>query len=114
MTPSRSRCDRSIVRRSSSPRVPGVRMQKLARPQEYDAIVVGSGASGGWAAKRMSEAGMRVALVCAGRPLKDGDYREHVQPYELKYQGRANDLIRRKQPVQRLLRLHRAQLRLVL
>src|SRR6185503_1356420 len=59
------------------------------------------GASGGWAAKRMSEAGMRVALVCAGRPLADGDYREHVQPYELKYQSRANDLIRRKQPVQK-------------
>jgi len=76
-------------------------MQKLARPQEYDAIVVGSGASGGWAAKRMSEAGMRVALVCAGRPLADGDYREHVQPYELKYQARANELIRRKRPVQK-------------
>ena len=42
-------------------------MQKLARPQEYDAIVVGSGASGGWAAKRMSEAGMRVALESAAR-----------------------------------------------
>jgi choline dehydrogenase-like flavoprotein len=76
-------------------------MQKPIRPQEYDAIVVGSGASGGWAAKRMSEAGMRVALVCAGRPLSDGDYREHVQPYELKYQARANDLIRRKRPVQK-------------
>ena len=76
-------------------------MSTLARPQEYDAIVVGSGASGGWAAKRMSEAGMRVALVCAGRPLNDGDYREHVQPYELKYQARANDLIRRTRPVQK-------------
>jgi choline dehydrogenase-like flavoprotein len=49
----------------------------------------------------MSEAGMRVALVCAGRPLTDGDYREHVQPYELKYQARANDLIRRSRPVQK-------------
>ena len=76
-------------------------MQIQAQPQEYDAIVVGSGASGGWAAKRMAEAGLRVALVCAGRPLKDGDYREHVQPYELKYQARANDLIRRTQPVQK-------------
>src|ERR1044072_4346422 len=77
------------------------RMQTVARPQVYGAIVVGSGASGGWAAKRMSEAGMKVALVCAGRPLSDGDYREHVQPYELKYQSRANDFIRRKQPVQK-------------
>ncbi len=76
-------------------------MSTLPRPQEYDAIVVGSGASGGWAAKRMSEAGMRVALVCAGRPLSDGDYREHVQPYELKYQARAYDLIRRSRPVQK-------------
>jgi len=76
-------------------------MQTLPRPEVYDAIVVGSGASGGWAAKRMSEAGMRVALVCAGRPLSDGDYREHVQPYELKYQARANDLIRRSRPVQK-------------
>jgi choline dehydrogenase-like flavoprotein len=76
-------------------------VQIQAQPQEYDAIVVGSGASGGWAAKRMSEAGLRVALVCAGRPLKDGDYREHVQPYELTYQARANDLIRRARPVQK-------------
>ena len=76
-------------------------MQIQAQPQEYDAIVVGSGASGGWAAKRMAEAGLRVALVCAGRPLKDGDYREHVQPYELKYQARANDLIRRTRPCRR-------------
>src|SRR6188768_3154248 len=73
----------------------------MAQPQEYDAIVVGSGASGGWAAKRMSEAGLRVALVCAGRPLTDGDYREHVQPYQLKYHARANDLIRRLRPVQK-------------
>jgi choline dehydrogenase-like flavoprotein len=73
----------------------------MAQPQEYDAIVVGSGASGGWAAKRMSEAGLRVALVCAGRPLTDGDYREHIQPYQLKYHARANDLIRRSRPVQK-------------
>ena len=76
-------------------------MSVQPRPEVYDAIVVGSGASGGWAAKRMSEAGMRVALVCAGRPLADGDYREHVQPYELKYQARANDLIRRSRFVQK-------------
>jgi choline dehydrogenase-like flavoprotein len=76
-------------------------VQIQAKPQEYDAIVVGSGASGGWAAKRMSEAGLRVALVCAGRPLKDGDYREHVQPYELKFKAQANELIRRARPVQK-------------
>ena len=46
------------------------RVEIQAQPQEYDAIVVGTGASGGWAAKRISEAGLRVALVCAGRPLR--------------------------------------------
>jgi choline dehydrogenase-like flavoprotein len=64
-------------------------------------IVVGSGASGGWAAKRMSEAGLRVALVCAGRPLTDAEFSEHKQPFELKYRNRASELIRRARPRQR-------------
>lgn len=33
----------------------------------YDAIVVGSGASGSWAAKELTEGGMRVVLLEAGR-----------------------------------------------
>ena len=33
----------------------------------YDAIVVGSGATGGWAAKQLAEAGLEVALLEAGR-----------------------------------------------
>lgn len=42
--------------------------------REFDAIVVGSGASGGWAAKELTEGGMRVLLLEAGRavdPVKD-------------------------------------------
>ena len=31
--------------------------------QTYDAVVVGSGATGGWAAKRLSEAGLTVAVL---------------------------------------------------
>lgn len=38
----------------------------------YDAIVVGSGATGGWAAKELTEAGLRVAVLEAGPELPAG------------------------------------------
>ena len=34
----------------------------------YDAIVVGSGACGGWAAMQLSQAGMKVLMLEAGSP----------------------------------------------
>ncbi len=37
--------------------------------EEYDAIVVGSGAAGGWAAKELAERGLRTILLEAGRSL---------------------------------------------
>lgn len=37
--------------------------------ESYDAIVVGSGATGGWAAKELAESGLRVALIEAGPSL---------------------------------------------
>ena len=52
-----------------------------------DLVVVGSGATGGWVAKRACEAGLRVALVEAGRASTDADYREHLAPYDLKFRG---------------------------
>jgi choline dehydrogenase-like flavoprotein len=42
---------------------------------EYDAIVVGSGISGGWAAKELSEKGLRVLMLERGRNL------EHIKDY---------------------------------
>ena len=40
----------------------------------YDAIVVGSGISGGWAAKELTEKGLKVLLLERGRMLKHPDY----------------------------------------
>src|ERR1700693_1656064 len=41
----------------------------------YDAIVVGSGISGGWAAKELTEKGLRVLLLERGRNV------EHIKDY---------------------------------
>jgi choline dehydrogenase-like flavoprotein len=40
----------------------------------YDAIVIGSGITGGWAAKELCEKGLKVLLLERGRDLKHGDY----------------------------------------
>src|SRR5579885_484507 len=69
--------------------------------RNYDVIVVGSGASGGWAAKRLSEAGLKVALVDAGRPQKDSNFTEHEPEFKLKYRNMAPELIRKTRPVQK-------------
>src|SRR5438876_790614 len=67
----------------------------------FDVIVVGSGASGGWAAKRLSEAGLKVALVDAGRPQSDQNFTEHKPVFELKYRDHAEALIRKTRPIQK-------------
>jgi choline dehydrogenase-like flavoprotein len=51
----------------------------------YDAIVVGSGATGGWAAKQLAEAGLQVALLEAGRNVSPREFTEHKPVFELKY-----------------------------
>jgi len=57
-------------------------------PATYDAIVVGSGISGGWAAKELTEHGLRTIVLEAGRPIDPAvDYVQHVRPYELRYRG---------------------------
>jgi glucoside 3-dehydrogenase (cytochrome c) catalytic subunit len=67
----------------------------------YDAIVVGSGASGGWAAKRLSEAGLKVALVEAGRQQSDSNFTEHEPRFDLKYRDMAPEVIRKTRPIQK-------------
>ena len=61
---------------------------QASKSKVYDAIVVGSGATGGWAAKVLTEKGMTVLVLEAGRQLDEKkDFREHTFPYELKYRG---------------------------
>jgi len=56
--------------------------------QVYDAIVIGSGITGGWAAKELTEKGLRTLVLEAGRPIRpEQDYVEHVGVWEVKYRG---------------------------
>jgi glucoside 3-dehydrogenase (cytochrome c) catalytic subunit len=47
----------------------------IQQKEEYDAIVVGSGISGGWAAKELTEKGLRTLVLERGRPV------EHIKDY---------------------------------
>jgi choline dehydrogenase-like flavoprotein len=73
------------------------------QPRTYDAIVVGSGISGGWAAKELTEHGLRTIVLEAGRPIDPAvDYVEHVAPYEKRYRGMGDRTrLERYQPIQR-------------
>src|SRR5436190_1791416 len=75
-----------------------------AHPIVYDALIVGSGASGSWVAKQLTEQGMRVLMLEAGPPrLPTCDFTEHVRPYQIKYRGFGNrQALIERQPIQRL------------
>jgi choline dehydrogenase-like flavoprotein len=68
----------------------------------YDAIVIGSGMTGGWAAKELTEKGLDTLVLEAGRPIvPEQDYVEHVPPWEMKFRGmRDRRMEREDQPIQ--------------
>ena len=78
-------------------------MVALVQRKEYDAIVVGSGITGGYAAKELTEKGLETLVLEAGRPTNPAqDYVEHVQPWDLKFRGLRNrERQSRDQPIQK-------------
>lgn len=51
---------------------------------DFDVVVVGSGMSGGWAAKELADAGLKVAVLERGPKITHGeDYQDFKPPWEL-------------------------------
>ncbi len=67
--------------------------------QVFDAVVVGSGATGGWAAKVLTEGGMKVAMLEAGPKLTPREFSEHKQTWQYPYLGQ-NPKILEDRPIQ--------------
>ena len=65
------------------------------KKNEFDAIVVGSGISGGWAAKELCEAGLKTLVLERGRMVKHiEDYPTmHNDPWDLPYNGKTPNAI---------------------
>ncbi len=70
-----------------------------AKQQSFDAIVVGSGATGGWAVKQLTEAGMRVAMLEAGAKITAKDFTEHQNTWNLPFLGMSQKIIQDR-PIQ--------------
>jgi choline dehydrogenase-like flavoprotein len=67
----------------------------------FDAIVVGSGMSGGWAAKELTEKGLKTLVLERGRMVRHPDYPTATKdPWDLPYGNRITQETRHRKPVQ--------------
>src|SRR5688572_13828597 len=67
----------------------------------YDAIVVGSGISGGWAAKELTEKGLKVLMLERGRNIEHiKDYKTaNNNPWEFQHRGKQTQQQKHDLPV---------------
>ncbi|HSG61495.1 MAG TPA: GMC family oxidoreductase [Pseudomonadales bacterium] len=75
----------------------------MSEQYTYDAIVVGSGISGGWAAKELTEKGLKVLMLERGKNIEHvKDYiNAHKGPWEYPHHGRPTREMKEKEPVLR-------------
>ncbi len=68
----------------------------------YDAIVVGSGVSGGWAAKELCEKGLKTLLIERGNPIEhiSGYKYANKAPWEMPHRGSLTTNLKAKFPIQ--------------
>lgn len=74
---------------------------KGKQQQTYDAIVIGSGISGGWAAKELAEKGLKTLVLERGRDVKHSvDYpTTNMPPWQFEHRGQIPLEIQKANPV---------------
>ncbi len=67
----------------------------------YDVIVIGSGMSGGWAAKEFAEKGLKTLVIERGREVKHNvNYpTTNMNPWEFKHRGNITEKVRQENPI---------------
>lgn len=74
---------------------------KAQRENSFDVIVVGSGISGGWAAKELCEGGLKVLILERGKPVEHPNYPTATKdPWDFPYRGRLTPEQRRVKHIQ--------------
>ena len=84
--------------------MPGDSLQvnnKATAQNSFDAIVVGSGISGGWAAKELTEKGLKVLMLERGRNFEHiKDYKSaDKNPWDFEHRGHATQAQLREHPI---------------
>jgi len=74
----------------------------MSKDHQFDAIVVGSGISGGWAAKELTQKGLRTLVLERGHELRHiADYKTtNLNPWDLDHLGKPSQEQRERQPKQ--------------
>ena len=76
-------------------------LNEKGQDNRYDAIVVGSGISGGWAAKELCEKGLKVLLLERGKPVNHPDYpTAALDPWDFPHRGRLTEEDKAKSHIQ--------------
>jgi choline dehydrogenase-like flavoprotein len=73
----------------------------MAKANEFEAIVIGSGITGGWAAKELCEKGLKTLVLERGRKINHGDYpTAMLAPWEFEHHGKKTTADVTEYPVQ--------------
>src|SRR3984893_6228912 len=79
----------------------GTKNKKNPVETVYDAIVIGSGISGGWAAKELCKKGLKTLVLERGRSVVHlKDYPTATKnPWDLRHRGRITSVLNKENPI---------------